>query len=209
MITMGKTRFVIGVGLLFVAALLTLSCASLRMTDEWRDKTLQRPAYKKIMVVALTKRADLRQPVEDEFSRHLKARSVEATVCYEYIADADKISREELARVSAGMGIEAYLVVMIQRMDTRVESYRSPRPPLSGGGGFGNDSMMNMQVWGSPEPQMSRRIEIATLSARLFDGESAKLVWQSTIESVDPSTRGIPRFVRQVLDALEDEKLVP
>jgi hypothetical protein len=206
---MGKTRFVMGGGLLLVAALLTMSCASMRMTDEWRDRTFQRPPYKKVMVVALTKRADLRQPVEDEFSRRLKERGGEAALCYEYIPDVDKISREELIKVSAGKGIEAYLVFLIMRTETRIESHRASNPAPQGG--FGTDSMMTMHVWGIPEPPVTKRIEVTTLSARLFDGDSAKLIWQSTIESVDSAGdgSGIPRFVRTVMDALDGEKLIP
>ena len=205
---MGKTRIVMVGALLFAAALLTLSCASMRMTDEWRDKTFQGPPYKKIMVVALTKRADLRQPVEDEFSRQIKARGGEAVACYVCIPDVDKISREELVKVGAGMGIEAYLIVMVLRTDTRIESYRSSVP--SPVGDYGTDSMMNMHLWGSPDPPMNKRQEEATLESRLYDGKSAKLIWHSTVESVNPSGegKGIPRFVRTVLSALGDEKLI-
>ncbi len=50
-----------------------------------------------------------------------------------------------------------------------------------------------------------------TLESRLYDGKSAKLIWRSTIESFSPSReRGeIPRFVRTVLAALGDDKLIP
>ena len=206
---MGKTRIVMGGALLFAAALLTLSCASMRMTDEWRDKTFQGSPYKKIMVVALTKRADLRKPLEDEFSREIKARGSEAVACYACIPDVDKISREELAKVGAGMGIEAYLVVLVLRTETRIESYRSSIPPQIGD--YGTDSLMNIHLWGSPDPPMQKKREILTLESSLYDGKSAKLIWRSSIESVNPSGEGseIPRFVRTVLYALGEEKLIP
>ena len=204
---MGKTRIVMTGALLFAAALLTLSCASMRMTDEWRDKTFQGPAYKKIMVVALTKRADLRQPVEDEFRRQLKARGIEAAACYECIPDVDKIGREELAKVGAGMGIEAFLIVRVLSTDTRIESYRASSPPPSSSAG--RDSMLDMQ-WGAPDPPLSKRSEVATLESRLFDAKTAKLVWRSTAESVNPAGdgSGIPRFVNLVPKAFEKDKLV-
>ena len=195
--------------LLFAAALMTLSCASMRMTDEWRDKTFQGPPYKKIMVVALTKRVDLRQPMEDEFSRQIKALGGDASACYACILDVDKISREELAKVGGGMGIEAYLVVIVLRTDTRTEFYQSSIP--SSPGDYGTDSMMNMHLWGSPDPPMQHKSEVATLESLLYDGKSAKLIWRSTIESVNPSGDGneISRFVQTVLSSLGDEMLIP
>ena len=206
---MSKTKIVMVGVLLFAAALLTLSCVSMRMTDEWRDKTFLGSPYKKIMVVALTKRADIRQPVEDEFNRQIKARGGEAVACYVCIPDVDKISREELAKVGTGMGIEAYLVVMVVRTDTRIESYRSSIPPPAGD--YGTDSMMNVRLWGNPDPPMQKKRELLTLESRLYDGKSAKLIWRSAVESVNPSGEGreIPRFVRTVLSALGDEKLIP
>ena len=204
---MVKTRILMMGALLFAASLLTQSCASMRLTDTWKDSAFTGPAYKKIMVVALTKRADLRQPVEDEFSRQLKARGVEAATCYECIPDVDKINKEELANVSRGMGIEAFLIVRVLRTDTRIESYQSSGAPASSS--TGRDSMLDMQ-WRTPDPPLMKRSEVATLESRLFDGKTAKLVWRSTAESVNPAGdgSGIAMFVRTVLAALDDEKLI-
>jgi len=205
MITMGKTRIAM-MGALFFAALVTLSCASMRITDEWKDKTFRGMPYKKIMVVALTKRVDLRQPVEDEFSRQINARGGDAVACYICIPDVDTLNQEELTKVGSGMGIEAYIVVTVLRTDARIEYYRPSIP--SPVGDYGTDSIMNSALWGSPDPPMRKKTEVATLESRLYDGKSAKLVWRSTIDSINISG-GIPRFVRTVLSALGDEKLIP
>lgn len=203
---MDKSKVVM-TGTLLFASLMLLSCASMRTTDEWRDKSFQGPAYKKIMVVALTKRADLRQPVEDEFRRQLQARGLDAAACYECIPDVDKISREELAKVGAGMGIEAFLIVRVLRTDTRIESYGSSGAPASSS--VGRDSMMDMR-WGTPDPPLTKRSETATLESRLFDAKTAALVWRATAESVNPAGdgSGIGKFVRAVLAALDNEKLI-
>src|SRR5512138_2218077 len=98
-VTYGRTRIGITAALLFAAVLSTVSCASMRLTDEWRDRAFEAPPYKKIMVVVMSKRPDLRQPMEDEFSRQIKERGGDASACYMCIPDADKISREELVKV--------------------------------------------------------------------------------------------------------------
>jgi hypothetical protein len=207
-VAIGKTRIVTAGALLLMMVLLIPSCVSMRVTDRWRDETFQVPAYKRIMIVALTKRADLRQPTEDEFKRQLKARGVEAVACYECIPDVDQLSREGLIKVGEGKGVQAYLLVRILRTEMRIESRQSSSMPSSTN--LGMDSMMDMNLSGSPDPPVSRRTEVATLDARLFDGKSTKLVWRSTIESVEPTGdgSGIAAFVRAVLDALGDEKLL-
>jgi hypothetical protein len=213
---MGKTRFarmniaLTGM-LLFAAALMTLSCASssMEVTDNWRNSTYNGPAFKKIMVVAMTKRDDMRQPIEDEFAKQLRSRGVVAATCYECIPDPDKVTREELAKVSQGMGIEAYLIVRVMGVGTEVQSTRAESPsPMAASDNV--DSMLSMRGLG-PETSMSKRSEEVTLESRLYDGKTAEIVWRSTVNAVNPSpSEGqISKFVSLSLRALADKKLIP
>jgi hypothetical protein len=208
---MGKTKIVLTGVLFFAAALMTLSCASpsMQLTDNWRNSTYTGPAYKKIMVVAMTKRDDLRQPIEDEFAKQLRSRGVEAVTCYECIPDPDKVTREELAKVSQGMGIEAYLIVRVLGVGIDVQTSRAESPsPMAASDNV--DSMLSMRGLG-PEPSMSRRSEVVTLESRLYDGKTAEIVWRSTVNAVNPSpSEGqISKFVSLELRALGDKKLIP
>ncbi len=207
---MGKMRIVMPGMLLFATALLTLSCASsMQLTDNWRNSTYTGPAYKKIMVVAMTKQDDVRQSIEDEFAKQLRSRGVEAAACHECIPDVDKVTREELAKVSQGMGIEAYLIVRVLRVGTEVQSYQANSPSAMASS-TGTDSMMNMQ-WFGPEPSMGKRSEVSTLESRLYDGKTASIVWRSTVNAVNPSPSGgqISKFVSLELKALSEKQLIP
>jgi hypothetical protein len=208
---MGKMKIVMSGILLFAAAMMTLSCASpsMQLTDNWRNSTYTGPAFKKIMVVAMTKRDDMRQPIEDEFAKQLKARGVAAATCYECIPDPDKVTREELAKVSQGMGIEAYLIVRVMGVGTEVQSTRGESPsPMAASNDV--DSMMSMRGLG-PEPMMGKRSEVVTLESRLYDAKTAEIVWRSTVNAVNPSpSEGhISKFVSMELRALGDKKLIP
>ncbi len=177
---MGMTRIALSGILLFAATLLTLSCApSMQVTNNWRNSTYTGPAYKKIMVVAMTK------------------------------PDPDKVTREELAKVSQGMGIEAYLIVRILGVGTEIQSYQahSPSPSASA---TGTDSMMSMQ-WFGPEPSISKLSQVATLESRLYDAKTAGIVWRSTVNAVNPSPSAgqISKFVSLELKALSEKELIP
>ena len=205
-----KTRIAISGILFFATALLTLSCASsMQLTDNWRNSTYTGPAYKKIMIVAMTKQDDVRQSIEDEFVKQLRSRGVEAAACHECIPDVDKVTREELAKVSQGMGIEAYLIVRVLRVGTEVQSYQADSPSAMASS-TGTDSMMNMQ-WFGPEPAMGKRSEVSTLESRLYDGKTASIVWRSTVNAVNPSPSAgqISKFVSLELKALSEKQLIP
>jgi hypothetical protein len=211
MMKMATTRIAMSGFLLFLAALMTLSCASspMQVTDNWRNSAYKGPAYKKIMVVAMTKQDDLRRYVEDEFAKQLKAKGVETATCHECIPDPDKVTREELMKVSQGMGIEAYLIVRVLGSGTEVLSTQADSPSYVAGS-TGTDSMMNLQ-WFGPEPPMSKRSQVATLESRLYDGKTAEIVWRSTVIAVNPapSEGQISKFVGLEVRALGDKKLIP
>jgi hypothetical protein len=207
---MGKMKIVIMGMLLFAAALLTLSCASpMHLTDNWKSSTYTGPPYKKIMVVALIKRVEARQRIEDEFARQLRSRGVEAATCHECIPDPDKVTRQELAKASQGMGIEAYLIVRVLTEGTDIQTYRGQSPsPMAATTGM--DSMLTMQ-WFGPEPSIDKRSNVATLESRLYDGKTADLVWRSTVDAVDPygSEEQVSRFVGLIVKTLGGYKLIP
>ena len=206
---MGKMKIVM-MGALLFAVLLTLSCASpMHLTDNWKSSAYTGPAYKKIMVVAMTKRIEMRQSVEDEFVKQLKSRGVEAAACHECIPDPDKVTREELIKVSQGMGIEAYLIVRVLRLGTEVQSYQGQSPsPMAAN--TGRDSMVDMQ-WFGPEPSMGKRSAVATLESRIYDGKTSNLVWRSTVDAVNPygNEEQVSRFVSLIVKTLGDQKLIP
>src|SRR5512137_831335 len=186
---MGKTRIAISGILLFAAALMTLSCASpMRLTDNWRNSTYTGPAFKKIMIVALTKQVDLRQPIENEFARQLKSQGVEVATCHEYFPDPDKATREELIRVSQGMGIEAYLIMRVLGAGTDVVT--------SGPSDTTMDKMTYMPWFGPGQP-MTRQRDAVTIESRLYEGKTTGIVWRSTVDAVNPtgSDDQISRFV--------------
>jgi hypothetical protein len=207
---MGKTRFAMMGILLFAATLLTQSCApSMRLTDDWKDSAFRGPAYKKIMIVALTTRPGMRQSFEDEFANQMKARGIAAAKCYECIPDVDKVTREEIIKVGAEKGVDAFLIIRLLRMDTQVRSSHSSSPSsISTSGAV--DSLHTMQ-WGASGPTMSKQNEVATLDSRLFDAKTAKLIWRSTVDAVNPSVSAaeVSKFVGVVLDTLEGGKLIP
>lgn len=202
-------RLVKWMGLL-AAVLLTLSCASpMRVTDNWRSSAYTGPAYKKILVVAMTKRTELRKPIEDEFVRQLKARGVEAVACHAVLPDPDKGSREELLRLGRETGIESYLVMRVLRVGTETQSLPGAQGSFSMSA-TGTDSLANLN-WFGPEPGLTRRSDVATLDSRLYDAKSQDIVWRSTVNAVDPygSDEQISRFAGLNVKALRDDKLIP
>ncbi len=187
---------------------LLISCASTKLIDTWKDDQFQGPAFKKIMVVSLMKNPDTRQRIEDEFAGQLNARGVNPVACYSCIPDPKNLTREEIVKVVGKTGVEGVLVLELRRLDTRVESVRTESPnTLADSVGF--DSYLLTATSRSDSP-MFKRDDVVTMSTRLFDARTGKLVWFTTTETVDPgkTEREIASFTKIILNALQKEKLI-
>ena len=195
-----KNKKVIMGTLLLAAVFMTLSCASpLTLKSNWRNSKYTGPAYKKIMVVAMTKLVGLRQSIEDDLAQQLRSRGVEVATFHEFVPDPDKASKEELVRVGQGMGIEAYLIVR-----------------LMGTGTEGQDSTQLYSLdraygYWYANPVTTKWSEVSRLESMLFDGKTSDLVWRATVDVVDPSgSEGqVSRFVSLIVKTLSKDKMIP
>jgi hypothetical protein len=187
---------------------LLISCASTKLIDTWKDDQFKGPAFKKIMVVSLMKNPDTRQRVEDEFAGQLNARGVNPVTCYSCIPDPKNLTREEVVTAVGKTGVEGVLVLELRRSDTRVESVRTEGPTI--GDSIGLDSYMLSATSRSDDSSMFKRDEVVTMSTRLFDARTGKLVWFTTTETVDTgkAVREIASFTKVILNALQKEKLI-
>ncbi len=115
--------------------------------------------------------------------------------------DPDKATREELIKVSQGMGIEAYLIMRVLGTGTDVVT--------SGPSDTTMDKMTYMPWFGPGQP-MTRQREAVTIESRLYEGKTTGIVWRSTVDAVNPtgSDDQISRFVSLVVKTLRDKKLI-
>jgi len=193
---------------LLALAFLFTSCASTKLIETWKDNQFKGPAFKKIMVVSLMKQSDMRQRVEDEFAGQLNARGVQPVTCYSCIPDLKNLTREEIVRAVGKTGVEGVLVVELRQAGTRIESVRDKSPTMGEFVGF--DSYMLTATSNPYDSAMIRRDEVITLSTRLFDAGTGKLIWYSNTETVDPgkAEREIAPFAKIILNALQKDKLI-
>jgi hypothetical protein len=195
-----KNKKVITGTLLLAAVFMSLSCASpLTLKSNWRNSQYTGPAYKKIMVIAVTKLVGLRHSIEDEFAQQLRSRGVEVATCHEFIPEPDKASGEELVRVGRGMGVEAYLI--LRPMGTGTQAQDSAQIySLDRAFGFFYAS-----------PVTTKWSEVAKMESMLYDGKTSDLVWRATVDVVDPSgSEGqVSRFVSLIVKTLSKDKMIP
>jgi hypothetical protein len=168
---------------LLVLTILASGCSSSSVVNEWREPSVTGAPYRKVLVVALGKRVELRRQYEGEFARHLRERGAEAVEGSALIPDdTDKVDRDALLKAVADSGADAVAITRLAKMEERAVAAPPTPPTTSLHGYYASSNWSNHYEpsnvsGGGLQPYVQT---VATLETNLFDARSAKLVWRAT-----------------------------
>ena len=100
------------------------SCASTKVTGEWKDPNLTTKQYKKIMVMGVAKQPQDRKSYEDEFVRQLQAKGVEAVSSHTLIQHENMWEKETIVQTIESMDFDGVIITQVQRSKERAK-YKS------------------------------------------------------------------------------------
>jgi len=107
--------------LMIIGSLLLTSCASTILTAVWKDESFTGPV-RKMAVIGIFKTPAIRNFFEDEFSRQLKTRGIEAVAGYTLIPVDDQSDKDIVASKLRNVGIDYVLVTRLVDRKT-VQTY--------------------------------------------------------------------------------------
>ena len=168
------------------AVLLVASCASVSVTNQWKDPSWSGPPAANVLVIGVSRSDTTRRLFEDTFVRDLTAAGVRASASYASIPPGDGGSAK-LGDVVKSTGSDAVLVTRVQRVEDRINV--TPTGPGYGGfyGWYGG-------AWAST-PEVTQTT-LVTLETSVWDPRTEKLVWTVTTRGVLSSD--IPRTTQQL-----------
>jgi hypothetical protein len=199
---------------LLLATILAAGCATTKFKDSWK-----RPEYsgkvKKVYLVGVTRNDKHRKLFENEFVRQLAAQGVTGIPSYPDLVISGDIDREALRARLRAQGTDAVLVARLAGKEQRTAAYSA------GEAGFGvgtapinvyYDEYVNGSVTiVAAGPAVQSDYQMVTISAILFETESAKAVWSALTESSvsdDNRVQRLREFVETVILKLKEDGLI-
>lgn len=179
--------------LVVLALVLALAgCASVSVTNQWRDPQFAGPPATRFVVVGIARNETTRRVFEDTFVAELRAAGVQAEPAYDQIeaGESGKVKLTDLVRASGADGV---LTTRVQRVQQKLDV--SPGYYYGGYGGFYG---WYGGAWASA-PTVSQ-YEVVTLETNVWDPKSGTLIWAATTERV--ASPDIPKVTRQLAQAL-------
>jgi hypothetical protein len=221
-----ENRKDIFLGSLFVLLFLITSCATTTLTSVWKDANYQGGTLKKILIIGIAEKPAIKRLFEDEFSRQLKTRGIDAVQSYTVIP-ADKMSDKEFVQNEVkDMKIDAVLVTRL--VDKKpVETYYPPEtmypeptpppyhppvyPPVYHGGWYGY-YYDNYRYVTTPGYKVEDQMLI--LETNLYDAGTDKLIWSALSDTLVQTFEGgidnsmIKSFIEVIMKKLSEDKII-
>jgi hypothetical protein len=177
------------------------ACASTtQFNSVWKDETYQGGPLKKVLIVGVAKKPEIRTYFEEIFAQQLKTRGVYAVPSSIVLPESELLEKETVIKIVNELGIDSVLVTKL--VDVKdVGEYETH--PINVRGGYYGYYKQSYQTVSS-----GRNVVLIT---RIFDAKSEKLIWSAlsetllevNIESV------VDSFISAIMQHLEEEKLIP
>jgi tetratricopeptide (TPR) repeat protein len=120
-----------------LAGLLTMlmlaGCAATELVNQWSSPAYTAPWFKRVMVIAVTRKASIRRNFEDEFVAQLKAAGVDAVPSYQYIPDEGQVEEPLLnkAVLAAGAFVAANAATLDYHAQLRAIAADTNHPAIA------------------------------------------------------------------------------
>ncbi len=202
--------------LLACACLWLAGCASTRFTSEWRANDYTGPAFRKLLVVGVSRDAIARRVFEDRLVAELTGRGVAATASYVLApqdGELDRAALENLVAVAGADGILTTRLVQVTRQTTYypgVYPYGPYPGPYYGFYGYYPYAYRGAWLGYAYVPPQIVQYDVVTLETQLFDVPRQALIWGATSQSFAPGNlqREAGELGRLVIAALAAARLI-
>ncbi|MGW8311968.1 MAG: hypothetical protein ACWGOL_01905 [Desulfuromonadales bacterium] len=191
----------------FLIVTLLAACAPIKTVEVWKEQAYTQP-LKSVLVIAITQQDNIREQFENVLSNHLAKHGVKAIPGYKVLPPYDKKPEREVVLATVKeLGVEHVLVARsISRKEITNHQY--------GGVVLGGTAVYSGGDWYgySYGESYSRQYDtdFFTVSTRLYDVTSQKLVWSYIAQvKVEGSRQGaVNVFVPTVIEQLQGSKLL-
>jgi hypothetical protein len=200
--------------LLLPALLVLVSCSSTstKFTDVWRDKAFE-GQFTRMLIIGAAEDQNVRAFYEDEFTRELARRGLDARSSYPEIPPEKVFDKEAILETSRALGADAVLVTAVVERRKVKKGYRIQFVPFTkneeetrrpGSGGLDEGYQAEGRTLRDPEKVMVR------LAINLYDVETQKLVWSaaSKLFLQGAGSGAVEPFVRALAGKLAEAGLV-
>ena len=179
------------------------SCASTKVTGEWKDPNVTAKQFKKIMVMGVAKQPQDRRSYEDEFVRQLNAKGVMAVSSHTLIQHENMWDRETIVQTIESMEFDGVIITQVQSSKERYK-YQSYTHNLYD---YYNSSYAIVPYYSGGNTTYQQQFGF---ESNLYDAKTQKLVFSLSSETYaqDNIRKRLGSYIEIVINKLFQNNLI-
>jgi hypothetical protein len=178
------------------------SCASTKVTGEWKDPNMGDQKFEKIMVLGVAKQPKNRRLYEDEFVKQLKAKGVMVVSSRTLISHENMRDKETIVQTIESNGFDGVIISRVGNIHSKQRDYYNVRMYDYYDSGFGMISpyqagiRTNTQKFG--------------FESNLYDAKTEKLVFSLSSDTYaqDNIHKRLGSYIRTVINKMSQNNLL-
>ena len=181
------------------------SCAGVKVTDEWKDRSYEQRYLQNTLVVGISDLFD-KQKLEDVFTRNFRENGVKA-VPFISISQKKKVTMADVRAEAVKFKNDAiFMVRLIGMSDKEVREYIAPPLEISPEWSYSHP----IYTLETPPTEYDIHKEHVVLECSLYDMSTGKLMWRVRSETIKPGSTIdiIDSISRTVMKNLRNDKLI-
>jgi len=193
-----------------IALFLLNSCASSKITGEWKDPQFSNKQYSSILVIGVAKQPDRRKFYEDEFVRQLNRQGIMAIASHTIIPRDKMQDKDTIVKSIEGLHVDGVIVTRLQGLKAQQEmtegkSYKVPYGYYNNMYDYYNSSFST-----APSVSYAETHEYLQLESNLYDAETEKLAYTITTDTFirQKFQSRISAYIETVVSQLKSNNLL-
>ena len=178
------------------------SCASTKVTGEWKDPNFSSQKFKKIMVIGAAKQPTQRKSYEDKFVRQLEAKGIMAISSHTLIPHDKMRDKATVVQTIEGMGIDGVIVTRVRDI---TEKQQHPRRDHMDH--YYDTSLGLASSYRKSSPTYKQKF---SFESKLYDTKTEKLVFSlsSNTSAQDNIEKHLGSYIKKVVNKLIQNNLL-
>jgi len=186
------------------------SCASSKITGEWKDPQFDNKKYTNILVIGVAKQPDRRKFYEDEFAKQLRRQGIMAIASHTIIPRDKMQDKDTIVKSIEGLNVDGVIITRLQGVKevkefTHGSSYQVPYGYYNNMHDYYDNSLS-----GAPSRSYVETHEYLQLESNLYDAETEKLAYTITTDTFvrQKFKSRLIAYIETVVRKLKDNKLL-
>jgi len=181
------------------------SCASTKVTGEWKDPDFSSQKFKKILVLGVAKQPAQRKLYEDNFVQQLEAKGIKAIASHTLIPHEEMREKGKIVQAIEGQGIEGVIITRLRNLKEKAPIGRQRNMHV-----YYSDSFTFVSIYDTPGTTGQTYQQKYNLESMLYDAKTEKLVFSLSSDTVarDDAAKRLDSYIKTVVNKLVENNLI-